>query len=164
MSMNPDSQNFDQLRRLLALKRYEQPPPGYFNDFSIQVLARIQGGEQLPEAAAAPLLWEVPWLRRLWSAFETKPILAGAFGVAVCGLLITGVVYSEKVDLPATANQTYVDPLQPPDPTARASLLTKQASASSIEPTFISQTGSPLFDEMRPSQARLISLPLTPGN
>ncbi|PYJ05511.1 MAG: hypothetical protein DME25_08320, partial [Verrucomicrobia bacterium] len=84
--MNPESQDFTQLRRLLALKRHEQPPPGYFHDFSRQVVVRIRAGATGdPESA---MVWEVPWLRRLWAAFETKPILAGAFGVLVCGLLL----------------------------------------------------------------------------
>ena len=97
MSMSQDTENFEQLRRLLALKRHEQPPPGYFNDFSSQVIARIKLGERGEDSAGTGrLFWEAPWLQRIWAAFEAKPVLAGAFGVAVCGLLITGVIYSEK--------------------------------------------------------------------
>jgi len=32
---------------------------------------------------------------RVWSSFSTKPILAGAFGVTVCSVLIAGVAYSD---------------------------------------------------------------------
>jgi hypothetical protein len=108
MSMSQDSQDFESLRRLLALKRYEQPPPGYFNHFSTDVIARIKAGEGERGGALERLFWEAPWLQRLWAALETKPIMAGAFGTAVCALLVAGVIYSESPDgqplvsLPAT--------------------------------------------------------------
>src|SRR5437870_12052826 len=101
MSMSPDPQNFDALRRLLALKRFEQPPPRYFNEFSAQVIARIREGETAADTAGMQRLFiEMPWLQRIWAAFEAKPMLAGAFGVGLCAVLITGVVYSER---PVTA-------------------------------------------------------------
>ncbi len=97
--MSTDQENFEQLRRLLVLKRYEQPPPGYFDRFSRDVIDRIRSGEQLLETSWFERLgWEAPWLQRLWSVFDAKPILAGALGVAVCGLLVSGIVYSEQVE------------------------------------------------------------------
>ncbi len=98
MSMSQDTQDFESLRRLLALKRYEQPPPGYFNNFSIEVIARIKAGEGARESVLERLFWEAPWLQRLWTALETKPIMAGAFGATVCALLVAGVVYSDRPD------------------------------------------------------------------
>jgi hypothetical protein len=96
--MNAEQEDFEALRRLLALKRHEQPPPGFFNDFSRQVVARIQAtrGEPYEESLLERLFGKAPWVARLWEALETKPALAGAFGVLVCGLLISGIIYSEK--------------------------------------------------------------------
>jgi len=103
MSMKPDSEHFEELRRLLRLKRYEVPPPGYFDGFSRQVIARIQAGE----SGDAPSVFEQlfgssSWLSRLRASFGAKPILAGAFGIAVCSVLIAGVAYSDR-DIPAAA-------------------------------------------------------------
>jgi len=99
MSMHPENENFERLRRLLALKRHEQPPPGYFQDFSGHVIARLRAGERADRSGFwESLSWEAPWLQRLWGAFETKPIMAGALGMIVCGFLVSGVLLSEKAD------------------------------------------------------------------
>lgn len=103
MSMNADHEDFQNLKRLLALKRHEQPPPGYFDTFSVQVMARIRAGEELvDESWFSRLGWDAPWLQRLWAVFETQPIAAGALGAGVCALLVAGMVYSEQVE-PAQA-------------------------------------------------------------
>ena len=95
-AMNPNSENFDQLRRLLALKRHEAPPPGYFNSFSSQVISRIKRGEHgQPDSLMERLFGEGSWLHHLWGALEARPAIAGVFGVVVCAILISGVVYSE---------------------------------------------------------------------
>jgi hypothetical protein len=95
-SMSQDNEAFGPLRRLLVLKRYEQPPPGYFNNFSSQVIARIEAGEGAREGALQQLLWGATWLQRLWNRLETKPILASSFGAAACAMFAVGVVYCER--------------------------------------------------------------------
>jgi hypothetical protein len=94
--MNPEQENIQALRRLLALKRHEQPPPGYFDRFSGQVIARIQTGERAPDSFWERFAFEGTWLQQIWAAFETKPLLAGAFGAAVCALITTGFVFSDR--------------------------------------------------------------------
>ena len=97
--MNPENENFEQLRRLLALKRHEQPPPGYFHNFSGQVIARIKAGERGDKS------FDSSWLQRFWSVLEAKPAFAGAFGAAVCAVLISGIFNSEdESGMMSTAN------------------------------------------------------------
>ena len=92
VSMNPDSEVFEELRRLLVLKRYEQPPPGYFDRFPEEVIARIR---QLESAEGlANLHPPLPWLQRLWNALEAKVVFPTAFGAAVCSVLILGLMRS----------------------------------------------------------------------
>ena len=85
MQLHPEP--FDNVRKLLALKRYEQPPPRYFQEFSGLVIARIQAAE---DAAA------LPWWRRLFSAFEFQPAAVCATGLILSALFLTGMVISHK--------------------------------------------------------------------
>ena len=106
--MNEDLQNFESLRRLLALKRHEVPPPGYFNNFSRQVIARIRASEAEDSAS----LWEhllagVPWLLNWLQSLETKPAFAGSFATALCVLLVFGAVMAQR---PETAAQAFLQP------------------------------------------------------
>lgn len=102
--MNPDQHEFEKLRRLLALKRHEQPPPGYFYFFSRQVIARIEAGETCSESTwAEKMAQEFNWVRQLFGAFEQRPLFSSAVGLAFCGLMVAGLWYS---DAPAAANIT----------------------------------------------------------
>ncbi len=172
--MTPEQQDFDGLRRLLKLKRYEQPPPGYFNDFSRQVIARIKAGATVERYHALDRpFWEVPWLRRLIEAFQAKPALAVSFGAAVCSLLVGGVIYSEYVEYsrpapvapiaadshPASPGTVAINPLISGG-AAEPSLVTF-GSSNGVNPVF--QPSGSLFDLIRPLSPQSASgRPLTP--
>jgi len=99
-NMSQDDQEFGRLQRLLVLKRYEQPPPGYFNGFSRQVIARIKAGEGARETVLQRGLWGATTLQRLWATLEAKPSMAAAFGAIVCGAFVAGAVLSERPEPP----------------------------------------------------------------
>jgi len=101
MNMSPEQEQFQELRRLLALKRHEQPPPGYFDRFSGEVIARIRVSEAAkPSSIFDVFSWEANWLQRLLGALQNQPILASGFGLAMFGLLVAGLVCSENPNLP----------------------------------------------------------------
>ena len=79
MGSSPDE--FTELRRLLALKRAEKPPPGYFNTFAGKVIARIEA-----EGLARRESWWARWFRpATWT-----PGMAGANTAIVAGLAVLG--------------------------------------------------------------------------
>jgi hypothetical protein len=80
MNMNTDQDNFDSLRRILALKRHEQPPPGYFNSLSSKICARIESRERINE----------PSFFARFFADGIKPALAYSFVLSVCALAAYG--------------------------------------------------------------------------
>ena len=94
--MNESEDNFEALRRLLALKRHEVPPPGYFNNFSGQVISRIRAG-----AAKKGFSIEMSWLFKLFQAFSAKPAFASSFASALCLLLVFGIFFAERPDYSA---------------------------------------------------------------
>ena len=97
MSENED--NFETLRQLLAHKRQELPPPGYFAGFSGRVVMQLRKAEALSSMTAErELFWQAPWLLRLLQTLELKPAFAGAFASALTLLLVLGIVYAERPD------------------------------------------------------------------
>jgi len=85
MSPSPGSSNFDELQRLLALKRREQPPRRYFSGFSDQVLENL-GAPERPETLS--------WLERLGVHCDLSPAVVGALAVLMVVLLSAGIAVS----------------------------------------------------------------------
>jgi len=151
--MSLEQDNFEPLRRLLALKRHEQPPPGYFEGFSRQVVLRIKHGERGEEEQTnVTTLVQVPWLQRLLGAFSANPTLASAFGVALCSLLVAGVAYSSNSgasSAPEVGQGITLD--------ADSSLQLANQSSGFVSSTngFIpNQVRSSLFEDFRNAQAQ----------
>jgi len=86
--MEDESENFDELKKLLSLKRHEQPPPGFFRDLPGRVLQQIEA-----EEARSPSLWE-----RLAGAFELRPGLSTAFAGLMVGILVVAVQRGQVAD------------------------------------------------------------------
>lgn len=120
--------DFEQLRKLLALKRHEQPPPGYFESFSACVIARIQSAEPAPQ---------VSWFRRVFGSTFDSPALAGAYGIGALAVVVLGfalvptpddnnpalnTAYSTAADVPTGADNTANVAFQPAPIPATSSL------------------------------------------
>jgi hypothetical protein len=75
-SLPPDQ---ERIVRLLALKRHETPPPGYFHRFPDQVILHLRAG-RTPAVE--------PWWSRLREWLATEPALAGSYAMLVTGGLL----------------------------------------------------------------------------
>jgi hypothetical protein len=103
--MKENEQNFDELKKLLRLKRHETPPPGFFNHFSDKVTARIRAGEIADRGSAFERLQiHSPWLAKFISAFEAKSSVFGMGAAAACLLVMVGVVMNDKSDKASAPN------------------------------------------------------------
>jgi len=94
--MKESEHNFEDLKQLLKLKRCEIPPPGYFNNFSSQVISGIR--EERAGGAVGRLNSEAPWLTRFLGIFETRPGLVGGLATSLVLLLVFGVVLADHSD------------------------------------------------------------------
>jgi hypothetical protein len=121
--MSTAPEDFEKLRKLLKLKRHEQPPPGYFNNFSRQVIGRIEAEGR--SSRVDVLSAEAPWAKKLVWMLETNPIFAGAFGVSICALLIFGITSFQYVD--------------------RTSVAVMSENANAASPTLLSKSSSDAF-------------------
>ena len=129
--MSVEQENFESLKKLLALKRHEVPPPGYHEQFASEIRARSMAGEHHQSDLWRELGDEASWLQRMWQLFSDRPTLAGAFGMAVCALALTGIYFVQK---PAADDGLMATTLTAPAPVSLASGGSVVPSASSTNP------------------------------
>ena len=89
-----EQNNFQELKQLLKLKQHEVPPPGYFNHFSGDVIARIREGD-------AGGTEGISWLQNILRIFEARPGVIGGLATSLCVLLLFGVVLADRSDAPS---------------------------------------------------------------
>ncbi len=78
------------IQKLIRLKRYEQPPEGYFDDFLFE-FQRRQRAEMLKRP-----LWQIVWERaNLWLESFRVPAIAYA-SILVAAIGVTGVIVNSQ--------------------------------------------------------------------
>lgn len=93
--MEPSSQNTRDLLRLLALKRHETPPPGFFDRLPNRILVNIRAGSEVSD---------LPWWNRLWEFLVREPMVASSYTALAMGAALFGI----------SVFQTAVETEQPP--------------------------------------------------
>jgi hypothetical protein len=89
--MKDNSDQQDELQRMLALKRKETPPPRFFKGFSQEVIERIHD----PESGKPPTPQE-----RFREFLSSRPVQVGVLSLLVLGCLIGGILASRDVEPP----------------------------------------------------------------
>jgi len=166
--MSAEQENFEALRKLLAVKRYETPPPGYFDQFAGEVRARLRAGDHEKEDLWRVIGDEASWLQRLWGALSNRPAFAGACGMLLCGAVLTaGIHYSEVADTDVK-NQSVAEALSVPGPAGTPAQLAlgqtpAQNTISGTNPVISTPAPAGLFDQI-PGQAREVNFSPAAGN
>jgi hypothetical protein len=156
--MNSDPEKFETLRKLMALKRHEQPPPEYLHQLSDRIITRIERGEgQLN-------MWD-----RFSARFSLRPTMAYAFGLTVCGALGLSAVYMVRQEMAQAADSSPEAALRGPLPTVALASQFKPAEPSlrvvnwlgDTNPIADSQLELPLFNA---SHAAALPISYEQGN
>jgi hypothetical protein len=83
--MNSDSENFEALRKLMALKRHEQPPPGYFDRLPDKIVCRLE------REGCEPSFWD-----KIVAGFSFRPVFAYSFALAAFSALTFSLISTVK--------------------------------------------------------------------
>jgi hypothetical protein len=154
MSTAPDE--FEKLQKLLKLKRHEQPPPGFFDSFPTRVINRLER-----EAAQQGRWADASWLMRLLATLETNPMAAGLFGMSVCGLLISGIAWSQYRP-PSTYSDNAAVTINMADNSALRIPDAKSDKVDSLAPSSVAMFGTngSVFDTVQLPSAERVNFQL----
>ena len=136
--MNSSPDEFEQLKQLLALKRHEQPPPGYFKYLPDKIMVKIERND-LSEHST--------WWEWMVERFDARPVLAGAYAFAISGLMLLGFKVSQDLQGEVASDKSFgggfvgatPDPLSiSPGPSIQSHFANPAAliNFSSAEPVF----------------------------
>ncbi len=160
--MSLETENFEALRKLLAVKKHEAPPPGYFSHLAGDIRTRLANGEHRQSDWWRDMGEEASWLQRLWATLADRPAFAGAFGMMVCGLVLGGFYFSQKPEV-ENATATLASSFKMEAPSA-APLPVGQVSnpeilaSSSTNPVLSAPVGVSPFDRIGiPGEATPVS-------
>jgi len=123
------SEELSDIQKLIRLKRYEQPPEDYFDDFLLE-FQRRQRAEMLQRP-----LWQIAWERaNLWLEGFRVPALAYA-SILVAALGVTGVIMNSQTQGLAAALASVAAPnIAPAAPTAPVATV---SSSAKLPPSYI---------------------------
>ena len=105
--MNSSPDDFQDLKRLLALKRHEQPPPGYFTYLPDKIQLKIE------REAEADLSRYSTWWEWIVRKIDAQPVLAGAYAFAISGLMLMGFKVSQDMQQDANGEGLFLNALDP---------------------------------------------------
>ena len=135
MSEN-DNKEFEALRQLLALKRHEVPPPGYYDSFHARVARRIRMVDHMEEHGDDEQFKKIaPWLFSFLNLAQQRPGLMWASAVAAFVIFAAGIVYlnrPEEAPVVAGINVPAADsvPLALPQSVAEAEFASAGSNAN----------------------------------
>jgi hypothetical protein len=156
--MDKNTENFDQLRQMLKLKQHEVPPPGYFDRLPREIIGELRAQRRAGQGSVERLESEAPWLMRFWRALEARPLFGGAFGAAVCALVLGGIYLTEK-----PADRTNLVGTQESGASLGGTSVNTAAVGSLDSPLLLAatnmneSTGPNLFDLLQPLQTAPVS-------
>lgn len=79
--------DFEKLRRLMAIKRYERPPAGHFDRLANRIRQAIEAESLAPSAT---------WWERFISRFDMQPSMAAALALIIAAVYLYAFIWSQQ--------------------------------------------------------------------